>query len=86
MPTQVNIKEVLERMTLIFHDVFDDDQLQICEKTSAHDIAGWDSLAHIRLVGAIEKSFVLKFSAAEVSSLENVGQMAELIALRLAAE
>lgn len=63
----------------IFRDVFDDDELVIETKTTANDIDGWDSLTHIRLVISIEKAFDLRFTAAEISDLENVGEMVELI-------
>ena len=70
---------MLEKLLPIFRNVFDDDELLIDETTTASDVDGWDSLAHIRLIVAIEKSFNLHFSAAEISDVENVGQMAELI-------
>ena len=60
-----------------FH--FDDDELVIKANTTAKDIDGWDSLTHIRLVISIEKAFDLRFTAAEISALENVGEMVELI-------
>lgn len=70
---------MIERLLPIFRNVFDDDNLVINVSTTAKDLYGWDSLAHIRLIVAIEKSFGLRFSAAEISNVENVGQMAELI-------
>ena len=60
-------------------DSFDDDELIIEVNTTANDIDGWDSLTHIRLVITIEKAFDLRFTAAEISELENVGEMVELI-------
>jgi acyl carrier protein len=63
----------------IFNDVFDDDTLVITPELTASDVAEWDSLSHIRLMLAIERSFKIKFSAAQTSSLQNVGQLAELI-------
>jgi len=71
--------KIFEKLLPIFRNVFDDDELLINEMTTASDVDGWDSLAHIRLIVAIEKSFHLHFSAAEISDVENVGQMAELI-------
>lgn len=70
---------LLEQLLPIFRNVFDDEDLVISPLTTAMDVDGWDSLAHIRLVVAIEKFFGLRFSAAEISEVENVGQMAELI-------
>ena len=71
--------QMIEQLLSIFRNVFDDDDLVINPSTTAQDIDGWDSLAHISLIVAIEKSFNLRFSTAEISDFENVGQMAELI-------
>jgi len=70
---------MIEQLLSIFRNVFDDDNLVINSSTTAQDIDGWDSLAHISLIVAIEKSFNLRFSTAEISDFESVGQMAELI-------
>lgn len=74
-----NIDLKIKDLIPIFRDVFDDDDLVIVKNTTAQDIDGWDSLAHIRLVISIEKALNLRFSAAEISGLVNVGEMAELI-------
>ena len=73
---------IIEKLLPIFKNVFDDDDLIITNLTSAKDISGWDSLAHIRLVVAIEKSFHLRFTANEISELENVGEMVNLIVIK----
>lgn len=73
------VNNTLQRLVPIFQDVLDDDSLSIDATTTAQDVDGWDSLAHIRLVVSIEKAFSLRFSAAEISELQNVGDMAALI-------
>ena len=70
---------MIKKLLPIFQSVFDDDSLVLHASTTANDIDGWDSLAHIRLIVAIEKSFKVSFSAAEISKLENVGDMINLI-------
>jgi acyl carrier protein len=70
---------MIEQLIPIFKEVFNDDDLKITQSTTAKDIDGWDSLAHIRLIVAIEKFFKLRFTAAEISELENVGEMIDLI-------
>jgi acyl carrier protein len=67
--------EIFERMTPIFCDVFDDDAIVVKSTMVADDVDGWDSLAHIRLIVALEQEFHVRFSAAEASSFENVGQV-----------
>ena len=74
---------MINQLLIIFRNVFDDDNLIINTSTTAKDIDSWDSLAHIRLVVAIEKYYNLRFSAAEISTIENVGEMMDLILNKL---
>lgn len=76
---RVSREEVFERVTDIFRDVFDDDELVISDSTNSEDIEDWDSLEHIQLVVGMEKEFKVKFDIKTVNSLENVGQMVDLI-------
>ncbi|MDB5815495.1 MAG: acyl carrier protein [Rhodocyclales bacterium] len=78
-------KAIYERLTEIFHDVFDDDSIVVTPELKAADIDEWDSLTHIRLVVSIERSYKLKFSAAEVGRLKNVGEFVDLIQMKAAA-
>ena len=70
---------MIKKLLPIFQNVFDDDSLVLYESTNASDIDGWDSLAQIRLIVAIEKLFKVRFSAAEIVKLQNVGDMIKLI-------
>ncbi len=74
--------EIMEKLNEIFVDVFDNDTLVITETTTANDVADWDSLMHITLIDAVEREFSMKFRMAEVSGMKNVGEMAEIIAVR----
>jgi acyl carrier protein len=71
------------KMTEIFHDVFDDDDIVLSPQLTANDVDGWDSLKHVRLILSIEKGFGVKFAASEVGHLNNVGDLANLIAAKV---
>jgi acyl carrier protein len=71
--------QVYSKLTAVFRDVFDEDELNLTPQTTADDVDGWDSLAHIRLVLAVSKAFGVKFSASEIGNLKNVGEFADLI-------
>lgn len=58
--------EVYSKLTAVFQDVFDEDDLALTPQTTADDVDGWDSLSHIRLVLAVSKAFGVKFSASEI--------------------
>ena len=75
--------EIYRKLTSIFRAVFDDDNLVIGPELTAAELEEWDSLQHIRLVIAAEREFALKFSAAEIGGLENVGEFADLIRRKL---
>jgi len=75
----MNTDAIYTQLTGLFHDVFDDETIQVTPTLTADDVDEWDSLSHIRLVLAIEKKFGLKFSAAEVGRLKNVGEFVALI-------
>ena len=72
--------EVFKRLSAVFAEVFDDDELVLSETTTAADVDGWDSLTHIRMILAVEQKFKVRFSAAQVAQLANVGDLLALIA------
>ena len=69
---------ILTRLTSIFREVFDDDDLVLKPELTANDVDGWDSLTHIRLILSVQKAFGVKFSAVEMSRLKNVGDLVAL--------
>ena len=71
--------EIIKKLERIFRDIFDEEDLGISNETTAEDIEDWDSLAHILLVLAIEKDFNVKFALGELQTLQNVGDMVDLI-------
>jgi acyl carrier protein len=74
---------ILERLTPLFRDVFDDDELVATTGLTAQRVSGWDSLGNVRLFLEIEKEFSVRFSATEITSLKNVGQLADLIETKI---
>ena len=48
--------------------------------TVASDVPGWDSLAHIKMLLALEKRFGVRFDAEEMGELRNLGDLADVIA------
>ena len=75
-------EQAMARLTEVFHDVFDDDEIVLTETTSAKDIEDWDSLEHINLIAAVEKEFKMRFTMKEVSGMKNVGEMADIVCER----
>ena len=78
----MNEKQILQRLNNVFREVFDDDSIVINRATTANDIEDWDSLEHITLIGAVENEFRMRFKMHEVSTMKNVGEMIDIIAVR----
>ena len=72
-------QEIFAKLTEIFQDVLDNDEIVVTADTKADDIEEWDSLTNIQLVVAIEKAFGIKFKSSEIMSWSNVGEMVDSI-------
>lgn len=70
---------ILERITAVFREVLDAPGLELAPSTTAADVPGWDSLAHVDLIYGVEQAFGVRFTTREVVSLANVGALAELV-------
>lgn len=76
--------EIYAELTAIFRMVLDDEAIVLTPSTTAEDVAGWDSMNHIFIVVEIEKRLGIKFQAAEMEELKNVGELAALVQQKLA--
>ena len=79
-------QDIYAQLTLIFHDLFDDDTLVLTPGLTAAEVPEWDSFNHINLIVAVAARFKIKFQTAELESLHTVGHLADLIAAKLAAQ
>lgn len=75
----MDAREVFDRLNRVFRDVFDDNTIRVTPQTTADDIDDWDSLEHITLISAVEREFRMKFKMGEISSMRNVGEMAQIV-------
>lgn len=72
-------EEILEKLTGIFHEELDNEDIVLSRETTADDIEEWDSLSHIQLIVAVEKAFKIRFTSSEIQSWNNVGEMIDCI-------
>lgn len=65
--------EILERITPIFQQVFNDNTLVLTEDMEKEDFDNWDSVTLMMLVAMIEKDFCITFKLREVGMLNSIG-------------
>jgi acyl carrier protein len=70
-------KEIFEKLTVIFREVMDNDEIVLEENTTAEDIEEWDSVSHVQLTEMIEEVFGITFSAKEMRSWDDVGEFVD---------
>lgn len=76
-------EQIWEKVVSVMRENFDDDALPVTRTTTAKDVSGWNSLAHIELLVALQSAFRMKFNTGEIASLKNVGELADTITRRL---
>lgn len=75
--------EILTKLTEVFREELDNEEIVLTAETTAEDVEEWDSLSHIQLIVAVEKAFKIRFTSSEIQSWNNVGEMADSIASKL---
>lgn len=71
--------EILAKLQVIIREAVDNEDVVITESTTASDVDGWDSLAHVMIVGEIRNVFGVKLTSNEITNLSNVGSLIDLI-------
>ena len=72
-------EEVVSQLTKIIQSILSCENLELHENLTIIDIEGWDSLAHINIIHAIEKNFNIKFKLMEFYKIDNIGTLLNLI-------
>jgi acyl carrier protein len=75
-------EKIQNKLTDVIRDFFELPQLAIDPSTTAAQVEGWDSVAHVGLIVAVEKAFAVRFTTKEVKSLRTVGDLIGLLERR----
>jgi acyl carrier protein len=73
---------ILAKLAEVFEDVMDTDGVVLTEATTGDDVEEWDSLSHVRLMVSVERAFGLRFTTAEISDFETLGDIVTAIAAK----
>ena len=73
------------RLQAVFREFFDDDSLDLNDGMTFSDIRGWDSLAHVNLINALEAEFGVKFGVRELMKMKSVGAIRQVLTAKASA-
>jgi acyl carrier protein len=74
---------LLNDLQRIFQIVLKKSDLVITPDLTAADVPEWDSLNHLLLITEVEKHFQIKFKLKELISMECVGDMIDLVKMKV---
>jgi acyl carrier protein len=70
---------IIQKLTDIFRNIFNDGSLVITNELTANDVERWDSLSHMLMIAEVEAQFSVKFRLKELNKMKNVGDMIDII-------
>jgi len=70
---------ILERITPIFREVFNDNELEVTLDLATDEIDEWSSITQALLLATLEKEFKIKFKLREVIVMNDVATIVSLI-------
>lgn len=70
---------ILQGVSTVLFDAFKVPASQVTRELEAADVQGWDSLAHSRVILAIERSFGVRLPTRRAFVAENVGALCDLV-------
>lgn len=79
----MNRAEILAVVTSVFREILGDETIVLEEKTTAADVANWDSLTYVQLVVAVERRLRVRFGSREIQRWSNVGEMLNSIVAKV---
>lgn len=78
--TQQDVLGIIEN---VFCDVLDNQSIEVSAADSQDTIEGWDSLAHINIIAAIEDEFGFEFAVSEISATRSIQGLVEAVCRHL---
>lgn len=75
---------IFNHLQEIVRTQLDDPSIQVDEATEIDNIPGWDSIAHVSIMVAIEGRYSIIFDPDKYSSFANMGEMVDFIIEMLA--
>jgi acyl carrier protein len=81
-PNYIHRNRILAEVAQVIRNTFNAPQLAITRETTAEEVPGWDSLSHAILLMRVERAFGILLEPSDVVFLENVGELADMVAAK----
>lgn len=75
---------ILAAVRDIIRSELDEPTVAVTESTVIDDIDGWDSVAHVRIIVAIEARFAVRFEPDEYMDFQSVADVIDALSKKLA--
>jgi acyl carrier protein len=75
--------EIYSTLTGVFHQVFARGDIVLTPDMTAKDIPGWNSFKQVEVILGVEESFAIRLDSQDIDRLENVGDLAAVVAAKL---
>ena len=70
---------IVEKLTVIFREVFNDGTIVLSDEMNAGDVENWDSLTHMLMISEVESQFGVRFKLKELNQLKSVGNIVTIL-------
>lgn len=71
--------DVFEVLVGVIREETNSPDIEIDEETTAADVPGWDSLAHVRIVMSVEVSLGVPIEMSDTYTAADVGELVQII-------
>ena len=75
----IEIKDIFDDLRALVSEVLGYEIEELKPEMTAHDVDGWDSLSHVKILYECELKWNIRLSLEELSSLENIGDLVKII-------
>lgn len=75
---------ITDKLKYVFQKVLEENEITLTREMTAQDVEKWDSLRHVQLISEVETAFGIKFKLREIMSMNNVGDLIDLIDIKKA--
>jgi len=69
------MSQALSKVQEIFRDILDTTNLVIDERSTPETVEGWDSIANVNIIIAVEEDFGVKFDVQDLQNIKSVGDI-----------